>query len=417
MSRTSLYVKLAFILLLALACSFIVSDKLSLVKINKQIPFRLGLDLQGGTHLVYEGDLKDIPGADRGAAMSSVREVIERRVNGFGVTEPTVQVAGDNRLIVDLPGVKDINEAIKQIGLTPFLEFREFNDAYQEPEDPSLIDPLQMYKPTGLSGKHLKRTDIVFDPQTNSPRVVLEFNDEGKKLFGEITARNIGKPVAIFLDNQPISVPVVRSEITSGTAEISGQFTVDEAKFLQQRLNAGALPVPIKLIEQQNIGPSLGRESLQSSIVAGLIGFIIVALFMITFYGLAGLIAVLALIVYIFLSLAVFKFFNVTLSLAGIAGFILSIGMAVDANILVFERTKEENRRGLPRAKALEEGFKRAWNAIRDSNVSSLITVAILAYFGASLIRGFAITLGIGILLSMFTALTVSRTLLRLISR
>ena len=248
MSRTSLYVKLAFILLLALACSFIVSDKLSLVKINKQIPFRLGLDLQGGTHLVYEGDLKDIPGADRGAAMSSVREVIERRVNGFGVTEPTVQVAGDNRLIVDLPGVKDINEAIKQIGLTPFLEFREFNDAYQEPEDPSLIDPLQMYKPTGLSGKHLKRTDIVFDPQTNSPRVVLEFNDEGKKLFGEITARNIGKPVAIFLDNQPISVPVVRSEITSGTAEISGQFTVDEAKFLQQRLNAGAFPVPIKLI-------------------------------------------------------------------------------------------------------------------------------------------------------------------------
>ena len=422
MKRTGLYVKFSVILLLAIFAGFIVGDKLSLLKIHKPLPFHLGLDLQGGTHLVYEGDFKDIGSADRKDAMNSVREVIEKRVNSFGVAEPVVQVVGDNRLIVDLPGVKDINEAIRQIGLTPFLEFRELNPNYQIPQDQSKLDPLQMFKPTGLSGKHLNRSDVSFGSTDGSPRVTLTFNDEGKKLFGEITARNIGKPVAIFLDNQLISQPVVRSEITSGQAEISGNFDITTAKFLEQRLNAGALPVPIHLIQQQNVGPSLGRVSLNDSIVAGLIGFLVVALFMISYYRLSGLIAVFALIIYVFLSLAVFKLLSITLSLAGIAGFILSIGMAVDANILVFERTKEERRRHAhggrdERQQSLEQGFKRAWNAIRDSNISSLITVAILGYFGTSLIRGFAITLGIGILLSMFTALIVTRTFLRLITK
>ncbi len=414
MSRLNLLIKFALILLLAIASGFLVFDKLPLLKLGKIFPFRLGLDLQGGTHLVYEGDLKDISAGDRGDAMASVRDVIERRVNAFGVTEPVVAVSGQNRLIVELPGIKDIQGAIKQIGLTPFLEFREQNLEYQPESDPSLSDFDKQFRPTGLSGKHLKRSEIVFDPNTNQPQISLQFDDEGKKIFAEITARNIGKPVAIFLDGIPISAPVVQQEITAGQAVITGRFTIDEAKELAQRLNAGALPVPIRLIQQQNIGPALGSISLQESIIAGLIGFVAVTLFMVAYYRLGGLVAILALIVYIFLTLSIFKLIPVTLTLAGIAGFVLSVGMAVDANILVFERTREELRLGHTLQKSLEEGFRRAWSAIRDSNVSSLITVFILGYFGTSLIRGFAVTLGIGILVSMFTALIVTRTFLRL---
>lgn len=415
MSKTSILVKFFLILLLAAASGFIVADKLVAVKIDKKFPFRLGLDLQGGTHLVYEGDLKDIPSGDRKDAMNSVREVIERRVNAFGVSEPVVQVAGDNRLIVELPGVKDIEEAVRQIGLTPFLEFREENPDYQVPDDPSQIDFTKRYRPTGLSGKHLRKSDIVFNPTSNQPEIALKFDDEGKKLFAEITGQNVGRTIAIFLDGVPISAPVVQQEITAGEAVITGNFTIDTAKELAQRLNAGALPVPIKLLQQQNIGPSLGKASLNKSLIAGFIGLFVIALFMIVYYRLPGLMAVLALLVYVALSLAVFKLLSVTLTLAGIAGFILSVGMAVDANILVFERTKEEFRMGHGTHKALENGFKRAWNAIRDSNVSSLITVFILGYFGTSLIRGFAVTLGIGIIISMFTALVVTRTFLRMV--
>lgn len=411
--KLRLYLKLAAILLLATASGFIVFDKLEWVNIDKQIPFRLGLDLQGGTHLVYEGNLQEIEPRSRGDAMASVREVIERRVNAFGVAEPIVQVAGDDRLIVELPGVRDIDEAVKQIGLTPFLEFRELNPDYQTPGDPQQIDVRQQFRPTGLSGKHLKRSEILFDPNTNKPQISLRFNDEGKKLFAAITTRNIGKPVAIFLDGLPISAPVVQDEITAGEAVITGQFSIDEAKELAERLNAGALPVPIRLLQQQNIGPSLGRTSLDKSIAAGFLGFLAVALFMIIYYRWPGSIAVLALVVYVLITLMIFKLLNVTLTLAGIAGFILSVGMAVDANILVFERLKEELRSGNSLDKALSDAFSRAWNAIRDSNVSSLITVFILVYFGSSLIRGFAVTLGIGILASMFTALTVTRIFLR----
>lgn len=414
MSRYKLFVRFAAILLLAAASSFLVADKLPLLKIQKKFPFRLGLDLQGGTHLVYEGDLADIASGDRKDAMSSVREVIERRVNAFGVTEPVVAVAGENRLIVELPGVKDIEAAVKQIGQTPFLEFREQNPDYKPPEDPSQIDYTKQFEPTGLSGKHLRKSDIIFSQTSNAPEISLQFDDEGTELFAEITARNVGKPVAIFLDATPISAPVVQQEITTGQAVITGRFSIDEAKELAQRLNAGALPVPIKLLQQQNIGPTLGKVSLKESIIAGLIGFVAVALFMTLYYRFPGVVAILALLVYLLLSLAIFKLLSITLTLAGIAGFILSMGMAVDANILVFERTREESRAGKPRQAALEAGFARAWNAIRDSNVSSLITVFILGYFGTSLVRGFAVTLGIGILVSMFTALTVTRTFLRL---
>lgn len=412
MPKLNLFIKFTLILLLAVAGGFLVLDRFEFLQIHKIFPFRLGLDLQGGTHLVYEGDLKDITPQDRGAAMSSVRDVIERRVNAFGIAEPVVSVAGTNRLIVELPGIKDIAGAVKQIGLTPFLEFREENPDYHTEEE-TMLDFARQYRPTGLTGKNLRKSEIVFDPTTNSPEISLQFDDQGKKLFSDITERNVGKTVAIFLDGGPISAPVVQQKITAGRAVITGKFTIDQAKELAQRLNAGALPVPIKLLQQQNIGPTLGKISLQHSIVAGIIGFLAVALFMIIYYRLAGVSAVLALLVYVIITLSIFKLLPVTLTLAGIAGFILSVGMAVDANILVFERTREELRSGHDLSIALEEGFRRAWTAIRDSNVSSLITVFILGYFGTSLIRGFAITLGVGILVSMFSALTVTRIFLR----
>lgn len=602
-------------------------------------PFRLGLDLKGGTHLLYETDLSRIPAGDRASAVEGVRDVIERRVNAFGVSEPIVQTvkAGDSyRVIVELAGVHDVNEAIKLIGDTPLLEFKEedpdaakkpqelnpeqqkeldtfnasagqkakdiqsrlakgedfaslakevsedlaskdkggdlgwirsgtpneflvfpvsklkpgettkdlftgpegheilklvairetekeiaarhilicyegatrceqkiskddarkkieelkgrataqnfeqlakensteagastrggdlgffgkgamvksFEDAafplakggisdivetefgfhviYKYDERPlkeyqvsrilvktkkkeDFLPPPNPWKDTGLTGKQLKRAYVQFG-QTSLPEVGIEFNDEGKKLFGDLTKRSVGKPIAIFLDKQVISAPRVQTEILDGTAIITGDFTVDEAKTLAQRLNTGALPVPISLASQQTIGATLGQESLQKSLAAGLFGFLLVVLFMIGFYRLPGLLAVCALLVYTALTLAIFKMGSVTLSLAGIAGFILSIGMAVDANILIFERMKEELRWGRGLEGSLVNGFKRAWTSIRDSNVSSLITCVILFWFSASLIKGFALTLALGILVSMFTAIMITRTFLR----
>ncbi len=457
------------ILLLALAAGWIVHPSGS--KINLQplkIPYQqdfkvhLGLDLQGGSHLVYEADFKDILLQDRPDALNAVRSTIERRVNSFGVSEPQVLVSGDNRIIVELPGIKDVNEAIRQIGETPFLDFRtQSEEALTATPDESgdiVIDPSSQWVPTGLSGKQLKRASVDFQSGTgitNQVVVRLDFNDEGKDLFAKITSENLGKPIAIFLDGQLLSAPTVQAAITGGTAVIEGNFTTQEAKELATRLNSGALPVPIKLISQQNVGATLGKESVQKSVMAGLIGLLIIALFMIAYYRMPGLLAVTALIIYTLVAFAVFKigisftavvlvglfFFlgltanawfgvlgflsyiiltflhglsPVTLTLAGIAGFILSIGMAVDANILIFERLKEEIRAGKNLEKAVDDGFERAWLSIRDSNVSSLITTVILYAFGTPSIKGFAVTLGIGILISMFTAITVTRTFLKL---
>jgi protein-export membrane protein SecD len=607
------------------------------------IPFRLGLDLQGGTHLVYVADMSSVPDADQDDSIAGVRDVIERRVNAFGVSEPLVQTnkAGEEwRLIVDLAGVSDISEAIKLIGETPILEFKEpsnepprelteeertqleeYNTAaenraeealkkasaadadfsanvseYSEdsltkandgriesvtadgpyaalhaaildggeiPEGsvlPALVDtpvahhivkyegttdgdrevesshilvcwkdtlrcesdrskeeaearanellgqlnaenfaemakensddlgsgplggelgyfsegmmvtsfedavfamadgeikgpvesefgyhiihktgerqqpiytlshiqidkqhetdyvPNEEWKNTELSGKHLKRSLVTFDPQTNEPQVTLEFNEEGKEMFGEITERNVGAPVAIYLDGEPISVPTVNEPILGGSAVISGSFNIAEAKLLARRLNAGALPVPIHLETQQSVGATLGNESMNKSLNAGLIGFLIVALFMLLYYRLPGLVAIIALAIYTSVNLALYKLIPVTLSLSGIAGFILSVGMAVDANILIFERLKEELLRGRTLQSAIDEGFRRAWLSIRDSNLTTLISCTILFYTSSSLIKGFALTLGLGVLISMFSAITVSRTLLRLMA-
>jgi protein-export membrane protein SecD len=626
-----------------------VADKVNTVSPVKiphfwDVPFRLGLDLQGGTHLVYTADMKDIPDAERADAMAGVRDVIERRVNAFGVSEPLVQVdkAGDTwRLVVDLAGVKDIRDAIKQIGETPILEFKEQNneppreltaeerqqmedknaaaerranealrnalvsgsdfaslakeysddanssdrggelgfvsatspyralsDRVAEAEDlqpgdvlpetvrlagsvhvvkfeekrdagkeiqashilicysgaercdqartkdeakslaeelraklndtnfasvasqqsddqgsaakggdlgwfgkgmmvpafedaafalgdgetsavvespfgfhvirktaerpvyeyrlahvmvrletsEDILPPADQWKNTDLSGKNLKRSNLIFNQQTGEPQVGIEFNDEGKDLFAAITERNVGKPVAIFLDGQVLSMPTVQEAIREGSAVITGSFTIQEAKLLSRRLNAGALPVPITLETQSSVGASLGQESLDRSLKAGLVGFIIVAFFMLLYYRLPGLIAILALLLYTSLNLSVFKLLPITLTLSGIAGFILSVGMAVDANILIFERTKEELKRGRTLQSAIDEGFRRAWNSIRDSNLTTLISCAILYYTSSSLLKGFALNLALGVLLSMFSAITVSRTLLRLVS-
>lgn len=605
--------------------------------------FHLGLDLQGGAHLVYEADIKDIPSSERADAVSGVRDVIERRVNAFGVAEPIVQTSGSGdswRVVVELAGVKDIKQAIKMIGETPVLEFKEEGTAQtrdltaEEKKDMEIynrkakeqavkvvqeilgqkemdfdalakkysedtatkdvgggigfisrnspyadlwtwantngvgkisMEPVQtaegynivrvlaekengkeakanhllicfkgaercdstmskdearikidalkkeatpqnfielvkknstepgaintggdlgwfssgmMVKPfedavfaqkintisdvvespfgfhliyktderalkeyqiarilikekkqadylpspdpwrgTGLSGKQLKRAALEFNQTTSAPMIGLEFNDEGKKLFGEITQRNVGKVVGIFLDGYPISIPRVNEPILEGRAQITGDFTIKEAKTLVQRLNAGALPVPIHLISQETIGATLGDKAVNASLIAALIGFAFVGFFMILYYRFAGVVAVAGLMTYVLINLALYKLIPITLSLAGIAGFVLSLGIAVDANVLVFERIKEELRAGRTLEGALEEGFKRAWPSIRDGNATTLFGALIMFWFSTSLVKGFGLTLSIGVMVSMFTALVISKTLLRFVSR
>ncbi len=487
----------------------------------------LGLDLQGGTHLVYQADTSQLAQGEKRDGVEALRDVIERRVNAYGVSEPVVQtnINGDNyRIIVELAGVKDVNEAIAIIDKTPLLEFKiqgetqatttpdstettdqvlelanqvlaralagedfaKLAEEYSEdptsaanggdlgyvtrgvfvPEvDQAIFDDLKsgeispeliesqfgyhiikkiderindsgelevhaahilfskpdadlanvVWEDTGLTGSDVKKATLSFQNTSQEPLVLLEFNDAGKELFAQLTTDHVGEPIAIFLDGQLISSPVVQEPIRDGQAQISGNFTVAEAKELVKNLNLGALPVPIELISQTTVGASLGAESVHKSLVAGIVGLLAAALFMLIFYRLPGLISVLALAIYTVLALAIFELIPVTMTLAGVAGFILSIGMAVDANILIFERTKEELKEGKSLNTSIENGFRRAWPSIRDSNISSIITCIILAWFGTSIIKGFAITLAIGIMVSMFSAITVTRTLLRLI--
>lgn len=371
--------------------------------------WRLGLDLVGGTHLVYEVDMSQVDSGDRDSVMSGLKDVIEKRVNLFGVSEPQVVTAkegGSYRLIVELAGIKDIQLAINEIGTTPLLDFREVME----------IGTSTAFIPSQLTGRYINNARLDFDQNTNAPYISFELNDEGAKLFEEMTERNIGKPIAIFLDNQLIEMPTVREKISGGKAQITGKFTVDEARKLVERFNAGALPAPINLINQQTIGASLGQESLEKAIYGGLFGTLAVILFILIYYRKFGVYAAVALLIYVALTAAIFKLL-ITMTLAGIAGYILSIGMAVDANILIFERTKEELKRGLVKASAIEEGFKRAWPSIRDSNISTMITAAILFFFTTSFVKGFALTLFIGVIISMFSAITVTRMLLRTFSK
>lgn len=483
-------------------------------------PYRLGLDLQGGVQLIYAADVSLVPANEAGSALEGVRDVIERRVNIFGVSEAVVQTARsgpDWRVIVELPGVSDVGKAIALIDETPRLEFKEIGQATSTPiatdEDnpvkrkavvglnaalhpradfallaktqsndstaaqggdlgwaklgtlvpsfetvcfrtgkvgavhPSLVrtqfgyhiikvlerrgtgDELEarcshvlyeikappsgpQWATTDLNGARLKRSTVTFDPQTGEPQVSLQFDSQGATLFADITRRNLGQPVGIFLDGAEISSPIVRDVITSGAAVISGNFTITEAKQLKQRLNAGALPVPITIISQQTIGATLGAVAVAKSLNAGAIGLLLVVLYLVLMYRWPGVLASLSLVVYGLLLLMLFKFIPVTLTLAGISGFVLSLGMAVDANILTFERLKEELRAGHPLERAIAIGYARAWPSIRDSNASTLLTSLILMWFSTSIVKGFAITLALGIFVNIFTAMVVSHTLM-----
>lgn len=408
------------------------------------IPFKLGLDLQGGSRLTYEADLSDIEEKGKEEAIQGLRDVIERRINIFGVREPIVRVekkAENRRLIIELPGIKNVEEAIGMIGETPYLEFKEerakeerekiikekLNDKVKEEEIQSdsaclngefLAQFIQVYKEdpcyksTRLTGQYLKGAKLDFNSTNLEPQISLEFNKEGAEIFKEITSKNVDKVLAIYIDKIPISLPVVREEIPSGRAQITGKFTLQEAKELARNLNAGALPVPVKLISQTTIGPTLGKISLEKSLKAGIFGFLAVILFLIAFYRFSGFLASISLLIYGLILLSLFKFIPVTLTLAGIGGAILSVGMAVDANVLIFERQKEEMKKDENFSRALSAGFSRAWPSIRDSNFTTLIVGLIMFSFGTSFIKGFAFTLSLGILTSLFSALFITKTLL-----
>ena len=406
-------------------------------------PFKLGLDLSGGVQLIYKAEVDSIKPADVGDAMASLRDTVERRINVFGVAEPIIQTevkGSDQRLIVQLPGVTDVKKAVDIIGQTPKLEFMTerpqaeidaYNAAVQKLKDEQaagktiaakdipqvVLDGI--YQPTELNGRFLQHATLEFDSsKNNEPVVSLLFDQQGTDLFAQMTKDNVGKTIAIFLDRdlgntEPISAPVVKEPILNGEAIISGNFTAEDARTLVTRLNSGALPVDkLDLLSTDTISAPLGAKALQAGVLAGVYGLIIVALFLILWYRLPGLVATVALTIYVLMMLALFKFFNITLTAAGIAGFILTIGMAVDANILIFERTKEELRKGHAVHEAIHEGFARAWTSIRDSNISSLIMAAILFYFGTTLIKGFALVFGLGVLVSMFSAITISRAFL-----
>jgi len=538
--RQKLQVKFAGVILLAILAGIIsypqmVSKVPPVYNFFNKLKINLGLDLQGGIHLEYQADLSQVEAGKTDEAMQAVQDVIERRVNAFGVAEPliyTTKSGSDRRLIVELAGVKDINQAKELIKGTPILEFKEegpADDSQKIPdevlaqlnaeakkkaedilakalagedftqlakdnsEDPGskdnggdlgfakkdtfvpefdkvifdsklkdgeiysnlvetqfgwhIIKKIEQrgegadlevhavhiliakkanqmsqkinYVSTGLTGKNLKSAAVSFQNQgLSEPQVSLKFDPQGTQLFANITKKNLQKTVAIYLDGQPISAPRVQSEITTGEAVITGNFTLQEAKDLVKRLNEGALPVPITLISQQSVEASLGQISLQKSLKAGIIGLILVIIFMLIYYRFLGFIASLALLIYAALMVSIFRLsalspWQITLTLPGIAGFVLSIGMAVDANILIFERTKEEIRRGRNVLGAIEEGFRRAWTSIRDGNVSSIITSLILIEMGTGFVKGFAVTLIIGVLVSMFTAVVITRTLLK----
>jgi protein-export membrane protein SecD len=541
--RRKIWIKFSLVVILFLVAALVAYPKpiqkpawlgntLAKLKIN------LGLDLQGGIHLIYKVDTSSVDPVKVPDALNGLQDVIERRVNAFGVAEPLIETSksgGEQRLIVELAGVRDIEAAKAMIKETPFLEFKtmeapavdqtpaptlspedqKYNEqqkqkaedllkqiqggadfselAKQNSEDPgskdqggdlgfvkrgtfvpefdkvlfdSNLQPGQVYPQvvetdfgyhiikllevrgdgdnlevhaqhillakktppappqaaqtfveTGLSGKNLKSANVQFMSQSGKPEVGIEFDAEGTRLFSDLTKENIGKQIAIFLDGQVISAPTVQTQITDGKAVITGNFTLDEAKKLAQRLNEGALPMPITLIGQQSVEASLGMLSLEQSLKAGLIGIILVMIFMIIYYRFLGFVASVSLVIYSSLMVAIFKLssvtpWSITLTLAGIAGFILSVGMAVDANILIFERTKEEIRKGRSIRSAIDEGFHRAWPSIRDSNISSIITSLILIWFGTGFVKGFAITLLLGVLVSMFTAIVITRTIL-----
>ncbi len=385
-----------------------------------------GLDIQGGVRVVLRADMSKIQESEKDQALESAKQVITRRIDLLGVSEPLVQtskVGGDYRIVVELPGVSDVTTALNIIGKTAQLNFKQLKQdvPYDATKFQEYYTSSEVWEQTGVSGADLKGANVIFGGANGGvarqgPEIQLKFSDEGRKKFSDVAKANISKPIAIFLDegSLPLSMPVVNPDLAQGLNSdpvITGTFSPEEASNLSISLRAGALPVPVEIIEQKTIGATLGQESVRRSLIAGMVGIVIVGFFMVFSYGYLGLLASLALIIYGLLSITVFKAIPITMTLPGIAGFILSIGMAVDANILTFERIKEEMAWGKPFNAAVKFGFERAWPSIRDSNIASLITCGILFYLGTGLVRGFALTLALGVLVSMFTALFVTHTL------
>ncbi len=449
------YINLILIILLAFFAGIVVfpaqinkaidfaddNFSISLPKI-KEKDFMFGLDLQGGAYLLYEADLSEIPAGERIERMEGLRNLIERRIDLFGIAESSVQVRGE-RLAVEIPGAHDLDEAMTIIGETPFLDFREITDDFEEKYekkweeieehfgkerfeiseeeiislDDEKIEDWEIifdnpFQKTELTGRHLENASVAMHPVSQDPIILLNFTDEGAEIFEKITQRNIGKPLATFLDDEILQQATVQEKISGGEAQITGAFSVEEAYEIARDLRIGALPVPIEPVSQRSIGTALGEESLNRSLRAAIIGFLFVSLFMIIIYRLPGLLAVISLSIYVLLVLFLFKTVPVTLTLSGIAGFILSVGMAIDANILVISRLREEIRSGKDVKKSIEEGYKNAWSSIRDGNITTLMVAIILFFITTSFVRGFAITLILGILVSLFCAMIVSRGLL-----
>ncbi len=411
------------ILLTAVAVGYFVYRTES---VPSSFAFKLGLDLRGGTHLVYQANLSGVEAGNRSDAMASLRDVVERRTNLFGVSEPLVQVERSgtlgqgeaDRLIIELPGVTDVAEAVRIIGETPLLEFKLIKAGFEEKlvNDDGTLNG-EAFADTGLTGRYLESAALQFGDGSgtglqNEPVVLINFDAQGAELFAKITGENVGRLLAIFLDGELQSAPVIRQKIDGGSAIIQGNFTPDEARLLVRNLNFGALPVPISLVSTQTIGATLGERATQAGVLGGFVGLLAVSLFMLLWYRLPGFVAALSLLIYIILMLAIFKLIPVTITAAGIAALILSIGLAVDANILIAERLKEELRAGRKPYDAIEEGFSRAWSSIRDGNVINIICGVILFWFGDVFIEGFAFTLIIGTVLSLVSALLVSRSLL-----
>ncbi len=441
MSNRLPIVSLVFILLLgALAAYLVVPDltspegypypksvtKLAFWQPEKErsLNFRRGLDLQGGLQVLLVADLPGGATPDKGS-LEAARQVVESRVNALGLTEPVVQVRGDRHIVVELPGISNPEQAVDTIRETALLEFVEapafmpgtvITTSYGLTDTTAVTGTVYT---TVMTGAALKDVYTSQDPQTAKIVVAFELQPEAKDLFAQYTSTHVGQTLCIVLDKKVLSCPRINSAITEGKGVIEGNFTLEEAEQLTIQLRYGSLPIPLKIESYKAIGPSLGQVSVEKSVRAGLIGLLIVFLFLIIYYRLNGVAAALALALYVLLNLMVYKLIPVTLTLPGIAGFLLSAGMAVDANILVFERMKEELRRGRPVASGMEAGFSRAWTSVRDSNLATLLTCLILYFFGnafaASMVKGFAITLALGTMINIFTAIFVTRTLVRFV--
>lgn len=385
-----------------------------------------GLDLQGGVRLVLRANMEGVNEEDKDKALESAREVISRRVDFLGVVEPkitTIKTANDYRIEVEIPGVANVDQAVRAIGQTAQLKFKVLpkDKEWNQENLFEYFTNLSLWQDSGITGADLKGAEVVFGQsanlqERNKPQIQLIFTSEGRKKFSDLVKDNVGRPIGIFLDDVPISTPIVNPDLAQGLSSdpiISGDFNLSDAKALALQIRAGALPVPIEILSQENVSATLGADSIQKSLRAGLLGLGAVMVFMLIFYGKLGLVANFGLLLYTSLVICLFKIIPVTLTLPGIAGFILTIGMAVDASILVFERIREEIKWGKPASVALKLGFERSWLSIRDSNVSSLLTAATLFYFGSGMVRGFALTLAIGVLVSMFTNIFIVRTIIR----